>query len=283
MVNPATRRKFEALVSAAFIDGYLSESEKDVLNQKASALGIPQREVNDILFLGQQRKLSVSIPPTTLERDSLLEDLIEVVVSDGRVEAPEYHMLARFAETLKIPLPELRIRVNRRMQGRGETRVEPRKETVRTDKPRPQPPPGPRRTEPPRPVEVKPPPAPPPPPPVYEAPKFSAASLPPMTPISPMAPPAPMMAAPGPIHYAESAMFKDTKVGDLPPVTLQLLKQSVMFDTESDCIANIGRTLSIPPSQAAEIRAAIIAAFPDIKPGQSLARPVPAPIRPVRR
>jgi uncharacterized tellurite resistance protein B-like protein len=287
MVTPAIRRKFEALVSAAFIDGYLSESEKEVLNQKAAALGIAPREVNDILFLGQQRKLSVSIPPTSLERDSLLEDLIEVVTSDGRVEAPEYHMLARFAETLKIPLPELRTRVNRRMQSRGETRVEPRKETVRNDQPRPQPPPAARRPEPPKPF------APaqgkpaatsaPPPPPAFESPKFSAEALPPLTPMAPMASPPPMMSPPGPIRYAESAILKDPKVGDLPPVTLQLLKQSVMFDTEPDCVANIGRTLGIPPSQAADIRAAIIAAYPDLKPAQTLTRPAPTPPRPVRR
>ena len=284
MMTPATRRKFEALVAAAFIDGVLSESEKDILNKKASALGIPQREANDILFLGQQRKLSVSIPPTSEERDALLGDLIEVVTADGRVEAPEYHMLARFAETLKIPLPELRARVNRGMQSRGETRVEPRKETVRNDKPfdgaqakpRPQPPPVARRPEPPKPEPqskaIK-----PTPPPVFEAPKFSAEALPPMTSMAPMAPPPPMFMPTAPIQYAESALLKDPKVGDLPPVTLQLLKQSVMFDTESDSIANIGRTLGIPPSQAAEIRAAILTAFPELKPAQGT--PMRPPVR----
>ena len=273
MMSAATRRKFEALVSAAFIDGYLSETEKEVLNQKAAALGIPQREVNDILFLGQQRKLSVSIPATSMERDALLEELIDVVTTDGRVEAPEYHLLARFAETLKIPLPELRTRVNRRMQSRGETR----KETVRADKPqpRPQPPPGPKRAEPFDSAQGRPP-APPPSfalpkvgaseikPPAFEPAKFSADALPPMAPAGPI--------------YIGGSIPKDPKVADLPPVTLQLLKQSVMFDTEAESIANIGRTLGIPPSQAADIRAAIIAAFPDLKP----AAPAGAP-RPQRR
>jgi uncharacterized tellurite resistance protein B-like protein len=280
MVTPATRRKFEALVAAAYVDGSLSESEKTVLNQKAAALGIPPREVTDILFLGQQRKLSVSIPPTSLERDALLEDLIEVVTADGRVEAPEYHMLARFAETLKIPLPELRTRVNRRMQNRGETRVEPRRETVRADKPKPQPPPAPKRPEPPKFLS--------PPPPAFEPAKFSAEALPPAVgpkfsasglPHGPAAFNSPKFSADsapptasGPVHY-ETSLPKDPKVGDLPPVTLQLLKQSVMFDTESESIANIGRTLGIPPSEAAEIRAAILAAFPDLKPAsQSITR-----------
>src|SRR5439155_9520385 len=139
MVDASTRRKFEALVAAAFIDGYLAEPEKEVLQQKAAAMNIPPREMNDILFLGQQRKLSVSIPATSLERDALLEDLIDVVTADGRVEAPEYHLLARFAETMKIALPDLRLRVNRRMQGSSErnTTADPRRETVRAPSPPP--------------------------------------------------------------------------------------------------------------------------------------------------
>ena len=141
-------------------------------------------------------------------------------------------------------------------------------------------------TEPPKPVaSVQPK---PPPPPAFEPMKFSAEALPPMAPHGPMAAPPvlisqPMMSQPEPIKYAESALLKDPKVGDLPPVTLQLLKQSVMFDTEADCIANIGRTLGIPPSQAAEIRAAIIAAFPDLKPAQIYTRPPQGPSRPARR
>ncbi|MBI3856563.1 MAG: hypothetical protein HY293_12820, partial [Planctomycetes bacterium] len=78
---------------------------------------------------------------------------------------------------------------------------------------------------------------------------------------------------PGPVRY-ESAMPKEPKVADLPPVTLHLLKQSIMFDNEADSIANIGRTLGIPPSQAADIRAAILAAFPDLKPGSTQIRPI---------
>jgi uncharacterized tellurite resistance protein B-like protein len=252
MVTPDIRRKFETLVAAAYVDGTLSDSEKAVLHQKASTLGIPQREVADILFLGQQRKLSVVVPSSSMERDSMLEDLIEIAAADGRIEAPEYHLLARFAETLKIPLPELRTRVNRRMQSRGETRVEPRREAVRDDKPRPQPPPAPKKPAPPPTA-----PPPPPPAPMFEQAKFSAEALPPMMPS-------------GPTHTANT-FAKEPKVADLPPVTLQLLKQSVMFDTESESIANIGRTLGVPPSEAAGIRSAILAAFPDIKPASGLA------------
>jgi uncharacterized tellurite resistance protein B-like protein len=254
MIDAATRRRFEALVSAAFIDGFLAAPEREVLQQKAAAMKIPAREMNEIIALGEQRKLSVSIPPSSMEREALLEDLIEVVAADGRVEAPEYHLLARFAETMKISLPDLRIRVNRRMQANAApSKPEPRRETVRSA-----PTPSrqthltaaPKRADPPRPTQA---PTPPPPPP----PLFAAAQVVPMT--TPVA-------AQGQIQ-SQGTFPKEIKVGDLPPVTLQLLKQSIMYDNESDSILYIGRTLNLPPSAATEVRQAILAAFPDLKPG----------------
>ncbi|HVR86720.1 MAG TPA: hypothetical protein VMU54_20515, partial [Planctomycetota bacterium] len=146
MPDAAARRKFEALVAAAFADGFLAEAEKVVLQQKADQLGFTTREMHEIIGLGQQRKLSITIPSTPPERESLLNDLIEVCAADGRIEAPEYSLLARFAESLKISLPDLRIRVNRRMQGLSDrsTRAQARRES----RP-PLPPSGPRRVEPP--------------------------------------------------------------------------------------------------------------------------------------
>ncbi|HVE43245.1 MAG TPA: hypothetical protein VNM14_25440 [Planctomycetota bacterium] len=260
MVDAATRRKFEALVSAAFVDGFLAAPEREVLQQKAAALKIPAREMNEIIALGEQRKLSVSLPATSLERDALLEDLIEVVAADGRVEAPEYHLLARFAETLKIALPELRVRVNRRMQANSE----PKTEVVRRDPPRSVPPPSrqthvtAKRPEPPRPSST---PLAPSPAPVFEAPKFTADALPSMPPAT--------------TKHVDQSFPKQVNVANLPPVTLQLLRQSIMFDTESDSVLNISRTLSLSPSEATEIRRKIIEAFPDLKPA--------SPPRPIRR
>jgi uncharacterized tellurite resistance protein B-like protein len=263
MVDAPTRRKFEALVSAAFVDGVLAGPEREVLQQKAAALKIPAREMNEIIALGEQRKLSVSLPATSLERDALLEDLIEVVAADGRVEAPEYHLLARFAETLKIGLPELRQRVNRRMQANSE----PKTDIIRRDPPRPAPPPSrpthvtAKRPEPPRP-RPEPPRAPPQAPPLFEeAPKFNAEAL-------------PSMAPPTTKHHDQN-FPKHVHVGNLPPVTLQLLRQSIMFDTESDSVLYITRTLNVSPSEATEIRGKILEAFPDLKPSS----PPPRQIR----
>jgi hypothetical protein len=243
MAEAAARRKFEALVAAAFADGYLADAEKIVLQAKADRMGLSSREMNEIIGLGQQRKLSIGIPATPAERNALLEDLIEVVAADGRVEAPEYSLLARFAETLKIGLPELRQRVNRRMQGHAD-----RNTTAQTRREAP-PAPAPRRA----PLPAAPAPA-----STFEPERF-------------LQPQTPMTAAP-PAHQHKE-FPKETKVGNLPPVTLQLLKQSIMFDNEADSLQNIGRTLGIDSEAAIQIRQSILAAFPDLKPSSQMVRP----------
>jgi hypothetical protein len=105
-----------------------------------------------------------------------------------------------------------------------------------------------KRPEPPRP------PSPPPPP---EPPKFSAEALPP-----PSAP-----------KHIDATFPQHVNVANLPPVTLQLLRQSIMFDSESDSTLYISRTLNVLPSEATEIRQMILAAFPDLKPGSQQIRP----------
>lgn len=244
MVDAGTRRKFETLVSAALADGILGEEEKEVLQDKARAWGIAHREVKEIFALGLQRKLSVSIPPTPPEREKLLDDLIDVVTADGQVEAPEYHLLARFAQSLSLGLPELRTRVNRRLQGKSGTRVESRRETVRSS-------------------------------PSIGVEQARTASLlqPPPSQLLPVAPTlqVPPVAPPGPIRI-ESAFPQEPKVANLPPVTLQLLKQSISFDSEADSLVYIGRTLALGADAAAKVREAILDAFPDLKPAGSQLR-----------
>jgi uncharacterized tellurite resistance protein B-like protein len=234
MADAAARRKFEALVAAAFADGYLADAEKVVLQRKAARLQISARDMNEIIGLGQQRKLSIAIPSTSAEREALLDDLIDVAAADGRVEAPEYSLLARFSEALKISLPDLRLRVNKRMQGHSDrnTRTEPRRE------------------------------APAPAAPPQQAMSFEAVQF--------SQPPQPTIPANPP--PAQAAFPHQPKVADLPPVTLQLLKQSIMFDNDADSIQNISRTLGLSAEKASEIRSAILAAFPDLKPGASGAR-----------
>ena len=251
MIDPDTRRNFSSLVAAAYVDGLLTEDERLVLHRKATEMGIPIRDMNEMMALGERGKLSVGVPTSTREREELLESLIDIVCADGRVEAPEHHLLARFASHLKLGLPDLRLKVKERMEQRGArgTRVEPEVRPPRIAPalaPPPAPAPGPHSAA-----------APPPMPSIGRAPGQSA-------------PPA----AAGPIQL-DPPRTVDPRVADLPPVTLQLIRQTISFETLEDARRYVERTLGIPREQAERVIQAVLRAYPDLqKPGgQTQARP----------
>ncbi len=219
MVDPDVRRNFSALVAAAFVDGILSEQEKQVLHRKATELNVSVRVVDDLIARGEQGKLPVTVPTRNEEKEALLDDLIDIACADGRLEAPEHHLLAKFASHIGLGLPDLRARVRQRMAAR------------------PAEPPAPPK---PRIEEVR----------VSSEPESSIlrAALPPATPGS-------------------SAPPLGSPVADVPPVALQLLKQAISFEKEEDALHYIERMMSVTRPEAQRIMAAILAAFPDLKPG----------------
>jgi len=214
MVDPEARRNFGTLVAAAFVDGKLSAQEKQVLHRKATEMNIPIGLMNEILSKGEQGQLPVAVPNSLQEKERLLDNLIDIACADGRIEAPEHHLLAKFASHLGLGLPELRARVRQKMAA---------------------PPPAQRPPPPPRIDEVK----------VGPEPE----------PVLKQAPPPPLPSpAPG------------SPLADIPPVTLQLLKQAIAFNGEADAISYIERMMGVSRPEAKRIMAAILTAFPGLKP-----------------
>lgn len=236
MVDPNVRRNFAALVAAAFVDGILSEQEKQVLHRKATEMNVPINVVNELISHGEQGKLPVAVPPRPEEREALLDGLIDIACADGRLEAPEHHLLAKFASHIGLGLPDLRARVRQRMAARDSEplpRPQPRNEEVR--------------------VSSEPPPRP--------APRFEevrASSGPEATIQQPSLPPA----SPG-----SSAPPIGSPVAGVPPVTLQLIRQTIAFEDEENALHYIERMMNVTRPEAQRIMAATLAAFPDLKPG----------------
>lgn len=247
MVDPNDRRAFCTIVAAACVDGDLSEHERQVIHRKATEYDIPIGLVREIIDLGVQGKLAVAVPPGQAERETLLDDLIDVACADGRIEAPEHHLLAKFASHLGLALPDLRARVRQRLQEKPAAPT-PKRATVVDRRPPPPPPPAVPAPRPSAPREKKPEPertVAPPTPPVTEVPTY----------------------VPGPVTLTPGALLQDGKVGDLPPVTLHLIKQSVMFETRTDALHYIERTLTVTKQEAEKLLQQILEAFPDLKPG----------------
>jgi len=238
MIDPAVRETFSALVAAAFADGVLAEEERLILRRKAAEMGVSERDMADLIAQAQKGRLSVAIPASDRGREELLDALIEIVTADGRVEASEHHFLAKYASALKLSLPDLRQRIKARMGQRG-TRV-----TQAAPSPRPAPAP------------------------------FAAAALPPLPPF----PPAPSIPLPGPVRtelgptpprvgpiQLDAPRLVDPCVADLPPVTLQLIRQTISCETDEVACRYIERMLGVTAERAQGVLKAVLEAFPDLR------------------
>ncbi len=239
MTDAHARRSFGTLVAAAFVDGTISDEERMVLHRKATEFNVPLKVLNELVDQARRGKLPIAIPSSREGKEALLDDVMDIACADGRIEQPEHHLLAKLASHLGIALADLRARVRRRMERRPAqpARIEPRIENV--------PLPAARREAAPSP------PAPPP-----------SAALPPQ----------------GPIRLDEPRMGPPAPVGALeqvPPVTLQLLKQAIMFENEADALRYVERTMGITLPEARDLVRAILAAFPDLKPGSQQIRSGP--------
>ena len=107
MTDPASRRAFSTLVAAACVAGDLASPEREVLHRKATEYDIPVGLMREIIDQGVQGRLAVAVPPDAAQREALFDDLIDVACADGRIEAPEHHLLAKFAAHLGLQLSDL--------------------------------------------------------------------------------------------------------------------------------------------------------------------------------
>jgi uncharacterized tellurite resistance protein B-like protein len=240
MIDPAVRRNFSTLIAAAFADGLLTEDERLILHRKATEMGVSAREMSEMIAEGEQGRISMGIPTSTREREEMLDVLIDIVCADGRVEASEHNFLAKYASHLRLSLPDLRQKIKARMELRRtrETRTDPQLRQTRTV-----PPPG----------------SPPPPPPsIGPVPTIGPAPGPPRGGSSPA--PAPV----GPIRL-EAPRLVEPHVGDLPPVTLQLIRQTIAFETEEGALRYVEQTLGVTKEQAEGVIRAVLQAFPDLR------------------
>jgi uncharacterized tellurite resistance protein B-like protein len=263
--SPPSRRAFATLAAAAFIDGDFSAREREVLHRKALQLQISQGVMEEMIELGRRGRLAVSVPKERAEREALLDHLIDLVVADDRVEAAEHHLLAKFASHLGVALPELRQRVKERMSGRR-TQKRPKEEAAAERTVRPPAPDAPsiRTGHPAERLEPRPEPTP------------LAAGIPYSSEERTEPAPAVLTLPPGPVQLRPSRPA-ELGVRDVPPVTLQLLKQAISFESEADAVRYVERTMGLEKPEAEQLVREILQAFPDLKPGaqrlQSRLRP----------
>lgn len=270
MVDADTRRAIETLVAAALADGELADAERQLLHRKATEWDIPLPMLNNLLERGQRGELRVSIPASGPEKESLFNDLIDIACADGRVEAPEYHLLAKFASHLGLALADLRARVKQRLEKKP-LRVERTAKKARPPEPKPE-------------TVVQARPAPP------SAPGFDrtlpterasgAVTMANVAKSNVTAPSGPMalelshapgdtsveapIAPPGPIQL-DTSRHLSSPLPEIPPIALQLLKQAILFESVDSSVRTIERMMELARPEALELRRRILKAFPDLQ------------------
>lgn len=283
MVDVNARRTMCTLVAAACIDGKFDNTEKSVVYRKGREFGMTPQMIDEIVELGKKGALAVSIPPTQKLKEDLLNDLIEIVCADGRLEPPENHMLMKFAGHLGLSVHDLGERVRKRMSGARRPQPqsvepvlvieEPPKSKARQEHSSYKPPP-------PRPA-----PPPPPPPPRYEVPP--SISPPPVMQIAAppgriggMEPSAPIDAPkemtpprpPGPVQLDGPSLI-GSGPSELGEIALGLVRQSISVEGIEGAIHYLGQFWGITDAtRARQIVDQILRANPDLKPGTNRAQ-----------
>ena len=239
MVGNLARRSFSTLVAAAFSDGDLADSERQVLHRRATELNIPQRLFNDLIDQGAQGKLRVAVPANRHAREELMNDLIEVVCADGRLETPEHHLLAKFASHIGMELSDLRGLVRERLQKppsvpKAEPRIEPEIRIVEELPPKPAEKPEPRPQE--------------------ALPSLSETVVTGSV----------KMLLPGPFRFDDGPAGP---AGDIPPIALGLLKQAIVLETPDEAVKYGERLTGLTRPEVQEMIASVLRTYPDLKPG----------------
>ena len=241
MASSSARRAFSTLVAAAFVDGELDDTEREVLHRKATQMSIPNRLMNDLIDRGAKGKLRISVPANAGERTEVLGDLVDVACADGRIESSEHRLLSKFASHIGVATADLRALVRERMNRKSAPAAprEPKIRIIEEVEPTPEETPEPRRPAPPLHQDH---------PDIEEL--EEAEGLKGYT--------------SGPFEYDDSANTPSADQ-EIPPVTLGLLKQAILFDTERDALRYVERVMNVERPEAQNIIRTILRDNPEIR------------------
>jgi uncharacterized tellurite resistance protein B-like protein len=275
MDNPAALRAFRSLAAAAAIDGKVSQPEMQLLVRKAKELRLDPSQAQEILRDAREGRLPLALPAEPREFMERLNDIIEVVCADGRLETQERTLLLRFASRVNLSEADLMARVRPQLQaaqqrlsaGGSRNNAPPPPPT------RPAPPPvevheirnEPRRPEPPRPPRPE--------PPRPEPPKGGGPAEP-LTSYGDMsAPPqiagnaAALTFTPGPVKLGGMDAMSMLS-SDVSPVMLQLLRSQLEHGDLDEVIQYAKRYLNLKDDdEARRLIEKVLRENPDIKLG----------------
>lgn len=105
MPRPIKIEHFRNLVSLIAADGTISEIERVTLSKIAYGRGIPLDRFNVMLLKANEYKYL--IPQNSVERETQLQEMIEVALIDGEVSKSELELINMVGEKLGFSKEEL--------------------------------------------------------------------------------------------------------------------------------------------------------------------------------
>lgn len=242
MGTPYQRRLLESLAHVAYVDNRLAPEERDLLHRKAKSMGIPSSVVDSILTAAASGNLTFVVPTSQEARADFLNDVIDLITADGRLENAENRLLLRLGTQIGFEPAALGRRVRKKME---EFRHPPQRVPAPKKEKHEPAPPAPVKRQPtfehdpltveaPPPVERK---------PTFEHDPLTVAGLPPTD----TGPSWIGSATPGPVQIA--AAFHSDEI--LPPVTLALVRTTLQFNGVDAAVQYLLKNCGIADEAAA--------------------------------
>lgn len=105
MLNPVKLEHFRNLVALSAADGRIEEIERSTLLRIATNQHIPADRVN--VMLSRAGEYAYLIPQNVKERESQLQEMIDLALIDGVLDEAELALIRMVAEKLQFTREEL--------------------------------------------------------------------------------------------------------------------------------------------------------------------------------
>ncbi len=96
---------FSNLVAVAYSDGFLDDSEKNFLTERAEEYGLSDIEVDEVMDKAEELKFIV--PLNLEEKEDQLADIVYMAMIDGVVHEKEYKLCLSIAQKLDFKKEDL--------------------------------------------------------------------------------------------------------------------------------------------------------------------------------
>ena len=111
--NGDTELSLAILARVMCIDGQLSESERQALEQLGAHRGLSSEAVQLVIDTAGTSESSIPVPGNAREAGSHLQQLVHAVLADGQITSREKKLLSKYAKQIDLSAADVRLAISR--------------------------------------------------------------------------------------------------------------------------------------------------------------------------